>query len=284
MSDALPPVAPLSAAGPDALVLHLEGFEGPLDLLLELARGQKLDLARISILALVEQFLAVVEGARRVRLEIAADWLVMAAWLAWLKSRLLLPAGSAAQEEAEADAAVLAERLRTLHAMRQAAAWLAARPVLGQDVFARGAPESLVETDSSRLALDIPGLIRAYLAALRRSGARRHYRPATVNLWSIQQALARLGELLGKMPDWSGLEQFLPRTLMTPLQRRAALASTLVAGLELARDGRLRLRQEEQFGPILVHSTPGAAPQGDPQSAPQSDPESEAVPPTEDSP
>ena len=177
---------------------------------------------------------------------------------------------------AVAVAAGLAVRLRTLHAMRQAAAWLAARPVLGQDVFARGAPESLVETDSSRLALDIPGLIRAYLAALRRSGARRHYRPATVNLWSIQQALARLGELLGKMPDWSGLEQFLPRTLMTPQHRRPALASTLVAGLEVAGDGRLGVRQEELFGPILVHSTPGGAP--------QSDPESEAVPPTEDSP
>lgn len=249
--------APPPEEAPDSLVLHLDGFEGPLDLLLELARGQKLDLARISILSLVEQFLAVIEGARRVRLEIAADWLVMAAWLAWLKSRLLLPAGSAALEEAEADAEVLAARLRELAAMRAAAQWLAARPVLGQDVFSRGAPEDLVDTDRSRLALDMPALMRAYLAALRRAGASRRYRPAAVTLWSIQQALTRLGELLGRMPDWTGLEKFLPPSLSTPLQKRAAMASILVAGLEMARSGQLRLRQEAQFGPILVRIREG---------------------------
>src|SRR5579872_6025439 len=119
---------------PDALVLRLEGFEGPLDLLLELARGQKVDLARISILALVEQYLAVIESARAIRLELAADWLVMAAWLAWLKSRLLLPAGSQDAEDAEAAADVLAARLADLQRMRAAAGWLAARPILGQDV------------------------------------------------------------------------------------------------------------------------------------------------------
>src|ERR1700729_4052704 len=131
----------------ETLVLQLDGFEGPLDLLLELARQQKVDLAKISILALVEQFLAVIEGARRVRLELAADWLVMAAWLTWLKSRLLLPADPLRAEEAEDAAETLALRLRELSAIRAAAAWLGARPQLGQDVFARGAPEDHTEID-----------------------------------------------------------------------------------------------------------------------------------------
>lgn len=272
-TDSLPPPESLApgSLGAESLVLHLEGFEGPLDLLLDLARGQKLDLARISILSLVEQFLAVVEGARRVRLEIAADWLVMAAWLAWLKSRLLLPAGSALQEEAEADAEVLAARLRELHMIRQAAAWLAARPVLGQDVFRRGCPEDLVETDRSRIALDMPALMRAYLAALRRAGASQHYRPAAVTLWSIQQALVRLAELIGRMPDWTGLEKFLPPLRGTRLQNRAALASILVAGLEMARSGQLRLRQEEQFGPILVRARDAESEEPPPEDTPADD-------------
>ena len=152
----------------EALSLRLDGFEGPLDLLLELARGQKVDLARISILALVEQYLAVIEGARRVRLELAADWLVMAAWLTWLKSRLLLPAAARRQEDGEEAADVLAARLRDLQAMRAAAAWLTARPVLGQDVFARGPPEDLTVTDRSRLALDCPACCGPICQALRR--------------------------------------------------------------------------------------------------------------------
>jgi segregation and condensation protein A len=238
--------------GPDALVLRLEGFEGPLDLLLDLARGQKVDLAKMSILSLVEQYLAVIEGAHQVRLELAADWLVMAAWLTWLKSRLLLPAGSEAQEEAEQAADVLAARLRDLQAIRQGAAWLAARPVLGQDVFARGAPEDFVEADRSRLLLELPALVRAYLAAIRRSAGTRRYRPAPVTLWSVTDALTRLAHLLGSLPDWAALERFLPGNLADPLQRRAALASTLLAGLEMARGGQLRLRQETAFGPILV--------------------------------
>jgi segregation and condensation protein A len=236
----------------ESLVLRLEGFEGPLDLLLELARGQKVDLARISILALVEQYLAVIEGARRIRLELAADWLVMAAWLAWLKSRLLLPAGTEAAEEGEEAAGVLAARLRDLEQMRAAAAWLGARPILGQDVFARGAPEGFVETDRTKLALDLPALVRAYLTALRRVAGARRYRPRPMTLWGVQDALARLGALLGSLPDWTSLERFLPDDLGTPLERRAALASTLLAGLELARGGAIRLRQEAPFGPILV--------------------------------
>lgn len=236
----------------DALVLRLEGFEGPLDLLLELARGQKLDLAKISILSLVEQYLAVIEGARRIRLELAADWLVMAAWLTWLKSRLLLPKGHEAAEEAETAAEVLAARLRNLQAMRLAAAWLGARPQLGQDVFIRGLPEDLVETDRSRLALDVPGLLRAYLAAMRRAGSRRRYKPQALTVWTVRDALSRLALLVGNLPDWATLEQFLPEELASPLERRAALSSTLLAGLEMARGGAVRLRQEEEFGPILV--------------------------------
>lgn len=244
---------PAPAPDADALVVHLEGFEGPLDLLLELARGQKVDLARMSILSLVDQYLSMIEGARRVRLELAADWLVMAAWLTWLKSRLLLPAGSPAQEEGEQAAELLAARLRDLQAIRRASVWLSNRPVLGQDVFARGVAEDLTETDRSRLALDLPGLMRAYLLALRRSAGNRQYRPVAVTVWTIQDALARLAALLGSLPDWTSLERFLPEGAGSPLQRRAAMASTLVAGLELARGGMLRMRQEEHFGPILLH-------------------------------
>jgi len=236
----------------DSLRVRLEGFEGPLDLLLDLARTQKVDLAKISILALVEQYLAVIEGARRIRLELAADWLVMAAWLAWLKSKLLLPAGAEA-EEAETAADVLAARLRELQAMRAAAAWLGARPRLGVDVFARGAPEDHTEIDRSRLVLDLTSLVRAYVQIARRgAGTKRAYRPRPISLWSVQDALGRLARLLDSVPDWTSLDQFLPEELGDPLQRRAALASTLIAGLELARGGTLRLRQEAAFGPILL--------------------------------
>jgi segregation and condensation protein A len=154
---------------------------------------------------------------------------------------------------------VLASRLRDLQAMRAAAVWMSARPQLGLDVFARGQPEQLTETDRSRLLLDLPGLMRAYLAAMRRGTAGARYRPATVTLWSVKQALARLSQLVGSLPDWSTLERFLPDlqddTPESGLMRRGALASTLLAGLELARGGALRLRQDAAFGPILVSAT-----------------------------
>jgi segregation and condensation protein A len=252
-SDAPSAAAPAPDAPTDSLRVHLEGFEGPLDLLLDLARTQKVDLAKISILALVEQYLAVIEGARRIRLELAADWLVMAAWLAWLKSKLLLPAGAEEAEEAGTAADVLAARLRDLQAMRAAALWLAARPRLGVDTFARGAPEDHTAIDRSRLLLDLTSLVRAYLQLARRqAGTPRSYRPRPVSLWSVQDALTRLARLLGSLPDWTSLDAFLPDELGSPLQRRAALASTLLAGLELARGGTLRLRQQDPFGPILL--------------------------------
>lgn len=235
----------------EALVLKLEGFEGPLDLLLELARAQKVDLAKISILGLVEQFLSVIEGARRVRLELAADWLVMAAWLTWLKSRLLVPQlGETA--DAEEATEVLQARLQSLQAMRLAAAWLAQRPQLHWDVFERGVSEDLTEIDRSRLKLEIGSLLSAYMAARRRSGGKQRYRPRPMIYFSVQDALQRLGRLLGAAPGWASLEQFLPDGVEDGVPRRAAISATLVAGLEMARHGQLDLRQDEMFGPILL--------------------------------
>ncbi len=241
----------MSDAAVETLLLDLDGFEGPLDLLLDLARAQKVDLARISILALVEQYLAIIEGAARVRLELAADWLVMAAWLAWLKSRLLLPQSDPDAEEGEQSADILAARLAELAAMRAGAAWLGARPVLGIDVFRRGAGEDLIATDRSRLAADLPLLLRAYVEAVRRGASRVSYQPKQLSFWTVQDALHRLSATLGSMPAWTTLEVFLPAAL-SGQQRRAAIASTLLASLEMARGGGLRLRQDAPFAPILL--------------------------------
>ncbi len=245
---------------PRVPLLRLEGFEGPMDLLLDLARAQKVDLARISILQLVEQYLAVVENARRVRLELAADWLVMAAWLAWLKSRLLLPPDDELAVEGEEAAELLQERLIELACMGELARWLDDRPRLGRDVFARGVAEDLVEIDRSGLALDMPQFMRAYMAAMRRNARKRIYAPRTLRFWTVQDALSRLTRLLGETPPgWSSLDAFLPDALPEQAegadavrQRRAAVAGTLIAGLELAKSGRLELRQEEVFGQIML--------------------------------
>ena len=247
------PSVDTGASETQSLVLRLEGFEGPMDLLLDLARSQKVDLAKMSILSLVDQYLAVIEGAKRIRLELAADWLVMAAWLTWLKSRLLVPA--AANDDLEDGlmaAEALAERLREMNVIRTLAAWLGARPVLGQEVFARGAPQCHEELDRSRVVLEAGPFVRAYLVAIRRGTRSSPYQPRPLTLWSVQDALRRLADLVGSLPDWSTLEEFLPDSLESPTERRAALASTLLAGLELARGGTVRLRQEEAFGPILV--------------------------------
>ena len=246
------------------LHLRLEGFEGPLDLLLELARAQKVDLEKISIVALVDQYLAVLEQARRVRLELAADWLVMAAWLAWLKSRLLVPEEASPEEDAEALALALTDRLVELERMRAAAAWLGARPQLGRELFGRGAPESLKVEDRSGIAADLPALLQAYAAARRRALARRPYTPKPRSLGSVGDALARLGRLVGTLPGLAVLQRFLPEGLADPVERRAALASTLVAALETARGGASELRQDRAFGPILVRAgTADAAARGE---------------------
>jgi segregation and condensation protein A len=237
----------------DHLQLKLDGFEGPLDLLLELARAQKVDLARISILALVDQYLAVIEGARRVRLELAAEWLVMAAWLTWLKSRLLVPEAADPLDDPERVAEGLTERLRALELIRAAAGWLNKHPILGQDVFALGALEDHTVIDRSRLVIDQAAFLAAYLRGVRRGTKATRYEPRKLSWYTVQDALRRLGSLLGSLPDWSSLERFLPDGVMSdPMEKRAAMSSTLLAGLELARDGRLHLRQEEAFGPILV--------------------------------
>jgi segregation and condensation protein A len=256
------PMSASDAPERDSLLLQLDGFEGPLDLLLDLARAQKVDLAKISILSLVEQYLAVIEGARRIRLELAADWLVMAAWLTWLKSRLLLPEGSEAADDGELAADILAARLRELQTVRAGAVWLAARPQLGQEVFPRGTPEDHTEIDRSRLVVDLASLVRSYLLGTRRGVATRRYQPRQLSLWSVKDALQRLAALLGSVPDWASLDHFLPDMLGGPLEHRAALASTLLAGLELARSGGVRLRQECDFGPILVRRTANGVEEG----------------------
>jgi len=246
-------VVPEAPANDEHLLLKLEGFEGPLDLLLNLARAQKVDLAKISILALVEQYLAVIEGARKVRLELAAEWLVMAAWLTWLKSRLLVPAGADEVEDPEQIAEQLSERLRALELVRTAAGWLGRRPILGQDVFILGAREDHTVIDRSVLVIDQAAFLSSYLRAIRRGTKPVPYQPRKLSWFTVQDALKRVGLLLGSLPDWASLEAFLPvNGLGDPMQVRAAMSSTLMAGLELARDGRLRLRQDEAFGPILV--------------------------------
>ena len=251
-SDSLPDDPALAVAdGGENLLLRLDGFEGPMDLLLDLARAQKVDLGKISILSLVEQYLAVIEGAQRIRLELAAEWLVMAAWLTWLKSRLLVPAAADdAPEDGALAAEALAERLRQMSVIRSLGAWLCARPVLGQDVFRRGAPEDHAEFDRSRIVLESGPFVRAYLAALRRCAKPARYTPRTLTLWTVQDALRRLRDLLGGKPDWISLESFLPANLTGSTERRAAVSSTLLASLEMARGGIVRLRQDAAFGPI----------------------------------
>ena len=243
---------PVTAESPsEKFLVSLEGFEGPLDLLLDLARAQKIDLAKISILALVDQYLAIVASAAKLRLELAADWLVMAAWLAWLKSRLLLPPDDSEAAEGQASAELLAARLEELAAMRQAAAWLAQRPLLGIDVFPRGAGEDHTATDRSRLVADMSSLLRGYVEALRRGAAKITYQPRQLSFWTVQDAIKRLSATLGDMPGWAFLERFLPENLAGQ-ERRAAVASTLIASLELAKGGHLRIRQDSPFAPILL--------------------------------
>ncbi|MGG5818775.1 segregation and condensation protein A [Falsiroseomonas sp. HW251] len=245
--------APLGSATPQ-LHLQLEGYEGPLDLLLDLARNQKLDLGTISIVALVDQYLTVIEKARGLRLEIQAEWLVMAAWLAWLKSRLLLPKEEAG-EDPEQIAGRLTDRLAELERMRAGSAWLSARPQLFRDLFPRGAPESLTVQDRSGIRADLSALCQAYVAGRRRALAKRPYRPKPRRLWSVQEAIGHLSRALGDFPSWAVLQRFLPEAEIAELdtvERRAALASTLIAGLEMARGGALELRQERAFGPIML--------------------------------
>ncbi|WP_368415473.1 ScpA family protein [Falsiroseomonas sp.] len=262
---------PLGNAATPVLHLRLDGYEGPLDLLLDLARAQKLDLGTISIVALVDQYLTVIEQARGLRLEIQAEWLVMAAWLAWLKSRLLLPRDEVGAEDPEAIAERLTDRLAELERMRAGAAWLAARPQLNRDLFPRGAPENLTVEDRSGIRADLSALCQAYVAGRRRAIAKRPYRPKPRRLWSVQEAISRLARVLGEVPSWTVLQHFLPDAEvgaeLDSVERRTALASTLVAGLEMARGGGLELRQERAFGPIMLRRAEPVEEAGDVRAA-----------------
>ena len=238
-----------------ALVLDLDGYEGPIDLLLSLAREQKVDLAKLSILALADQYLAFISEQRRLRLEIAADYLVMAAWLAYLKSRLLLPEPPSEDDGPSGDelAAALRHRLQLLAAMQRAGAALMARPQLGRELYLRGAPEGLPTINRPVYELSLYELLTAYAEEHRR----RHTQVLTIALpafHSLDEALHHLAQFVGHVPDWRELIGFLPPDLRGGVFRRSALASTFAASLELARAGRLELRQDRTFGPIYLRS------------------------------
>lgn len=243
----------MSAA--DALSLDLGHWDGPLDLLLDLARRQKVDLQRISVVELVDQYLAAVRGPRPVRLEVSADWLVMAAWLVDLKSRLLLPPPPPEEAQPEAEAALLRHRLARLEAMRAAAERLAARPRLGRDTFARGAPEGLKLARRVEHHASLADLLAAYAAVrARREAAPHRIRPRPVV--GIEAAMERLRRVLGRAADWVELTRLVPLIAPAPELRRSAAASGLVAALELARTGSAELRQKAAFGAVELRGRP----------------------------
>jgi segregation and condensation protein A len=236
----------------DCLVVDVGGFEGPLDLLLQLARDQKVDLIKISILALAEQYLAFIEAARRLRIEIAADYLVMAAWLAYLKSRLLLPDDEEDGEPSgEELAAVLARRLRHLEAIREAARRLMAFSRLGIDVFPRGMPEPLAVSTTSVWDARLYDLLSAYGALRLRSVAAR-VKVMGRRVISLQEARDRLMRLIGTATHWEMLDSYLIEYLVQPELRSTARASALSASLELVREGEVELRQQAHFAPLYV--------------------------------
>ncbi|MFC0588447.1 segregation and condensation protein A [Novosphingobium aquiterrae] len=237
-----------AAAGEEALYLELDGWEGPLDLLLDLARRQKVDLRRISILELVDQYLTYIEQAEALRLELAADYLVMAAWLAYLKSALLLPREEQEDPSPEELALRLQLRLQRLAAMRDAAGRLMGRDRLGRDVFARGAPEGLRIDRKALWQCDWFALVQAYGQIKARTQPVVHMVRDRM-VMTLDSALSRVSAMLGVNLDWMELRDFLPPHA-DPKLRRSALASSFVAALELARLGKAELRQEHTFGPL----------------------------------
>ena len=256
----LPGLEPQSVAerrAEEVLVVDVSGFEGPLDLLLTLSRTQKVDLMQISVLELADQYLVFVEQARALRIELAADYLVMAAWLAYLKSRLLLPPDPEAEgPSAEDMAAHLAFQLERLQAMREAAARLMGRDRLGQDRFARGAPETVTRARQVSWQAGLIDLMRAY-ARLRTRDEFRPYAYDRRDVFTMEQALDRVRGLIGFVGDWTELASFLPEGWESdPKRRRSATAATFAATLELARQGKLELRQTEIFAPITIRRRP----------------------------
>jgi segregation and condensation protein A len=240
------------SVGSDELTLNLDGWEGPLDLLLNLARGQKVDLAQISILQLVDQYTDYIANARALKLEIAADYLVMAAWLAYLKSCLLLPKDPEQDPSPEEVALRLQMRLQRLDAMREAGARLLGRDRLGRDVFVRGAPEGLRLVRKSAWQVRPFELFSAYGTVKARTSPAMHVVHAR-SVMSLDDAIDRVGRMIGMAIDWTEIGHFLPES-DDPAYRRSALASSFVAALELARRGRLDIRQDGPFTPLKVRA------------------------------
>lgn len=243
---------PLIGEDGEILTVDVEGFEGPLDLLLALAKAQKVDLKKISILKLADQYLVFINEARRLRLELAADYLVMAAWLAYLKSRLMLPEPPAGEEPSgEELAARMALQLERLEAIRAAAAKLMSRHQLGRDVFARGAPEGVTVVRKSIWSASLYELIKSYADwSARKVGG--HLTVKLPPIFTMEAAIHRLSAMLGVELDWTQLEIFMPAEFDDPLGRRSALAGTFAASLELVRQGKIQLRQSEAFAPIFI--------------------------------
>ena len=242
------------AAPDEALMVAVDGFEGPLDLLLSLARDQKVDLAKISVLKLADQYLEFIERAKRINLELAADYLVMAAWLAYLKSKLILPQTQVAEGEPTADemAARLRWRLQRLNAMREAAARLMARDRLGREVFERGDPEPVNVIKLRTYKDTLYDLLTSYSTQRVKKLGGKAYQPKHAPVLLIEEARERLERMLGRIGDWSGLSKLLPFEWSGGERRRSALASTLLACLELARDGRIEIRQLKPFDEVYV--------------------------------
>ena len=257
MSEGAPPPfeedTPAAADPADRLVLDLAGFEGPIDLLLSLSREQKVDLVHISILALAEQYLAFVQRARERHLDLAAEYLVMAAWLAYLKSRLLLPDRAREEEPSGQEMAeALQFQLQRLEAMQGAGTQLAERARLGRDVFARGAPEGVERVTRSVWDADLYDLLRAYADHRRRQGRATSMTVEAFDLFAVEDAIQRLRRIVGRVPEWTVLSRFLPPDGGEGLRLRSALASTFTAMLEMARQGRVDVEQHDALGPIHV--------------------------------
>lgn len=248
-----------SVAAEERFVVDVDGFEGPLDLLLELARRQKVDLHKISVLALAKQYLAFIETARGLRLELAADYLVMAAWLAYLKSRLLLPRARTDDEPEAGDlAAALAERLRRLEIIRAAARALEARPRMGRDMAGRGMPDAtLAGGGAPTWTATIYDLLSAY-ARQRQKHALSRITLRKRAVWSLAEAREALARIIGDVEDWRVLDDFLVGYCVTPELRRTVRASAFSATLEMAREGKLALRQDKPFAPLWIRTRPVA--------------------------
>ncbi len=243
------------SVGDPQLNVDVDGYEGPLDLLLELSRRQKVDLAKISILALAEQYIEFVEEARKLRIELAADYLVMAAWLAFLKSKLLLPADATDEDELSGEemAALLAFRLKRLEAMREAGSRLVNRNRLGRDFFVRGIPEPIVIDRQKKYSATLYDLLSAYAAQRQRQSV-SEVTIAKRDVWSLQDAREIITRMIGEFDDWAPLDAFLLRYMPDPTMRATVIASSFVATLEMVREGQLKMRQETAFAPIYLKS------------------------------